>query len=122
MSLKDNELFNNLSQLDGIYNNFIDILTTFNARKNALNDELPGIVVGGVVFLDSLPSTVKMKVDPLMHDVDELIRYIRTRAKVDSADADNAARRLVKRLNEHLDLLDLGVAVQEKAALQNAKH
>jgi hypothetical protein len=119
MSLKDDELFNRLSQLDGIYNNFIDILTTFNARKAALNEALPGIVVKDTVFSDPLPHTVRVKVDPLMYEVDELIRYLQSRAKVDSADAEKAVRGLVQALNQHLDLR---VAVQQKAALHNVLH
>ena len=117
LSLRDSDLFNRLSQLDGIYNNFLDILSTFNDRKSALNDLLPGVVVEGTVLTMPLPDDQALKMLPIMHDVDQLIGYLQARAEVDHADADEALKRLALLLNERLDL---GFSIAAKAAVPDA--
>jgi hypothetical protein len=117
LSLRDSELFNSLSQLDNIYNNFMDILSTFNARKHTLNDGLPGIVVEGTVLTKPIPEEQALKLLPIMHDIDQLIGYLQERAEVDRAEADKALERLALLLN---DRLELGISIEAKAAVPDA--
>ncbi|WP_210381555.1 hypothetical protein, partial [Microvirga zambiensis] len=117
LSLRDSDLFNRLSQLDGIYNNFLDILSTFNARKSALNDLLPGVVLDGTVLTKPLPEDQALKLLPIIHDVDQLIGYLQERAEADRSDADQALNQLALLLN---DRLDLGFSIAAKAAVPDA--
>ncbi|MGF9757448.1 hypothetical protein AAII07_19835 [Microvirga sp. 0TCS3.31] len=117
LSLRDSGLFNSLSQLDGIYNNFIDILSTFNDRKNTLNAAMPGVIVDGVVLTKPLSEDEALKLLPITHDVDQLIGDLQARAEVDRRDADRALERLALLLN---DRLDLGFSIAAKAAVPDA--
>jgi hypothetical protein len=112
MSLKDNDLFNTVVNLDAVHNNFLDSFSTFNARKSNLVDAMPGAVIDSSKVESFFTEEQMMVLGPKMHEVDRLIEELRTRIQLDYSEADHALDALHALLN---DKLKLGLALDRKA-------
>lgn len=111
LQLHETDLFNRLSELDAIHNNFIGNFSTFNSLKFSLNDALPGVVSSEKTVDSPISKEQALVLGPKMHDLDLLIGNLRQRAAQDMTDAETALNSPVQVLGKHLAL---GITAESK--------
>ncbi|WP_379786857.1 hypothetical protein [Marivibrio halodurans] len=107
LSLKDNNLFNDLVALDSVHNSTIGLFRMYGAERGALLEKLPANMTG-LVGRISLPEDQAQHVQPKMAELNALVTDTRKRCKKDYDKSLDVLNRLNNLLNQKLEL---GVSV-----------
>ncbi len=107
LSLKDNDLFNDLASLDIVHNSTIELFKTHASHRATLLEMLPA-KMDGLVGKVELTQEQAMYVRPKMVEMNDLLINMKDRCIQDSDQAWDVLNRLKTTLN---DKLGLGVSV-----------
>lgn len=111
LSLKDNDLFNDLSSFDVIHNSTIELFRAHASQRAALFEMLHPSSMDGMIGETTLTKEQFMRVRPSMLQINALLNDMHKRCTGDAEQAWDVLQRLVTILNEKLEL---GVSVLPK--------
>ena len=103
LSLKDNDLFNDLASLDVVHNSTIELFRTHASLRAKLLEMLPANIEGMVGEVH-LTAEQAMYVRPKMVEINALIIDINERCTKDTNEAKDILQRLSTTLNNKLEL------------------
>ena len=103
LSLKNDDLFNDVIPMDEIHNTTIDLFHTFKERRFALTSQLPA-KMEGMVGETKLTEEQMLFLRPMMVEVNDLITSMRQRCELDARDAWNVLTRLHSGLKDEVGL------------------
>jgi hypothetical protein len=113
LSLKDNDLFNDIAGLDAVHNGTIEGFRVYSARRFELTSMLPGAVMEGRVGTTFLTDEQVQHLAPRAVELDHLVEQLLSDCERDEAESWAALRRLEEVLNAKVKL---GIRVLPKAA------
>lgn len=103
LSLKNDDLFNDLASLDVIHNSTVELFRTFSSKREALLEILPANMNGMVGSIE-IPIEQAMYIRPKMVELNALILDMNDRCNQDAEEAWAVLERLNPTLNEKLGL------------------
>lgn len=115
LSLKDNNLLNDLASLDVIHNSTIDLFRTHASHRAALLERLIPENMDGMVGEIVLTKEQVMYVRPKMVELNALIISMNGRCGQDADQAGDILQRLTTTLNEKLELGVSVIPIETKA-------
>jgi hypothetical protein len=107
LAQKDDDTFNSVLPMDIVHNSLIEVLKVFNAERRALGERLRPEEVNGVngaVVTGVMDRDEALALRPRMIEVNGLINSLRTSARTDFQEANEALNKLSTTLREKLGL------------------